>query len=131
MWEDDDWRVIGIDDVDFPLFYRVISRSHVEEFSLLARAQRAWCMELVCAIESVLLEYERPTSINLATFGNVVPHLHWHVIARFDWDSHFPEPVWAARQRNVAPPARDRLIHAGLELDDIVRSALNDLSGSP
>jgi diadenosine tetraphosphate (Ap4A) HIT family hydrolase len=25
--------------------------------------------------------------------------VHWHVIARFDWDSHFPAPVWAAPQR--------------------------------
>jgi len=29
----------------------------------------------------------------------MVPHLHWHVIARFAWDSHFPAPVWAAAQR--------------------------------
>ena len=43
----------------------------------------------------------QPTKINLATLGNVVPHLHWHVIARFDWDSHFPAPVWAAAVREA------------------------------
>ena len=37
--------------------------------------------------------------INLAALGNMVPHLHWHVIARFDWDTRFPSPVWAAAQR--------------------------------
>jgi diadenosine tetraphosphate (Ap4A) HIT family hydrolase len=43
-----------------------------------------------------------PTKMNLATLGNVVPHLHWHLIARFDWDSHFPSPVWSAAQRERA-----------------------------
>ena len=41
------------------------------------------------------------TKINLAALGNMVPHLHWHVIERFDWDSHFPQAVWGARQREV------------------------------
>ncbi|RYF80691.1 MAG: HIT domain-containing protein, partial [Comamonadaceae bacterium] len=40
-----------------------------------------------------------PAKINLAALGNMVPHLHWHVIARFEGDSHFPAPVWAAAQR--------------------------------
>ena len=40
-----------------------------------------------------------PTKINLASLGNLVPHLHWHIVARFDWDSHFPQPVWGAAQR--------------------------------
>ena len=29
----------------------------------------------------------------------MVAHLHWHVIARFADDSHFPGSVWAAAQR--------------------------------
>ena len=41
----------------------------------------------------------RPTKVNLAALGNMVPHLHWHVIARFDWDARWPAPVWAAPQR--------------------------------
>ena len=34
----------------------------------------------------------------------MVPHLHWHVIARFDWDSHFPNPVWGAALRDSPAP---------------------------
>ncbi|TNY02522.1 HIT family protein, partial [Escherichia coli] len=49
----------------------------------------------------------RPTKVNLASLGNVVPHLHWHIIARFDTDSHYPAPVWAAAQREAALPALD------------------------
>jgi diadenosine tetraphosphate (Ap4A) HIT family hydrolase len=39
-----------------------------------------------------------PDKINLASFGNVVPHLHWHVIPRFEDDAHFPAPIWGKRK---------------------------------
>jgi diadenosine tetraphosphate (Ap4A) HIT family hydrolase len=72
-----------------------------------------------------------PTKINLATLGNVVPHLHWHVIARFDWDSHFPNPIWGAAVRVVSPPAVDRLPVALEQLDAAVASRLDMLSLLP
>ena len=37
-----------------------------------------------------------PDKINLASLGNMVPHLHWHVIPRWRGDRHFPDPIWAA-----------------------------------
>ncbi|MCY1244752.1 hypothetical protein D9M72_578480 [compost metagenome] len=40
-----------------------------------------------------------PDKVNLAAFGNMVPHLHWHIIPRYRWDTHFPEAIWAAPQR--------------------------------
>ena len=61
-------------------------------------------MAAVTAVEQALREHLQPTKINLAALGNLVPHLHWHVIARFDWDSHFPGAVWGESKR-----ARDRL----------------------
>ena len=96
------FRVICAAEVGFPAFYRLVWRDHVREFSELSREDRTLCMEAVAAIEQSLREALAPTKINLATLGNVVPHLHWHVIARFDWDSHFPSPVWAAPQRERA-----------------------------
>ena len=56
-------------------------------------------MEAVACVEQVLRAQLVPTKVNLASLGNMVAHVHWHVIARFDWDSHFPAPVWAAPQR--------------------------------
>lgn len=95
------FRVIRPDEPGFPAFYRVVWTDHVAEFSDLGPDDRNLCMAAVVAVELVLREQVQPTKINLAALGNMVPHLHWHVIARFGWDSHFPEPVWAAA---VRPP---------------------------
>lgn len=118
------WRVIRAVDCDFPAFYRLVWTDHVAEFSDLDADDRAACMETVNRIERALRETLRPTKVNLASLGNVVPHLHWHVIARFDWDSHFPQPVWGQRQRDVSPPAGERLGVALEVLDAAVRAAV-------
>lgn len=125
VWARDAWRVIRVVDADFPAFYRVIHLHHVAEFTDLPEAQRLRCMQLVGTVERVLIERLQPTKINLAALGNMVPHLHWHVIARFEWDSHFPQPIWGARQRGVQPPAADRLASSLGELDAAVVAALN------
>jgi diadenosine tetraphosphate (Ap4A) HIT family hydrolase len=118
------WRVIRAVDAAFPAFYRVVWRSHVAEWSDLSLAEQAAMMGAVGAVERVLRDALAPTKINLASLGNVVPHLHWHVIARFDWDSHFPAPVWAPPLREVAPAAVTRL-RVGLdELDARVARAV-------
>ncbi len=125
LWHDAAWRVIRAEDADYPAFYRVISRHHVAEFSDLLAPERQRCMELVCRIERVLLETLQPTKVNLAAFGNMVPHLHWHVIARFAWDSHFPQPVWGPRQREVDGGAVARLPLSLAALDACVVQALS------
>jgi diadenosine tetraphosphate (Ap4A) HIT family hydrolase len=102
VFEGPQFRVICAAELGFPAFYRLVWREHVREFSELPPEDRATCMEGVTVIEQSLRESLAPTKINLATLGNVVPHLHWHVIARFDWDSHFPGPVWAGAQRERA-----------------------------
>ena len=92
-------RVIQASEAGFPAFYRVVWNRHVAEFSDLSPAERQICMNAVVVVEQVLRDQLQPTKINLAALGNMVPHLHWHVIARFEWDSHFPAPVWSAPQR--------------------------------
>ncbi len=123
VWCDDDWRVVRVADAAFPAFYRVVSRAHVREMSQLSRPARHRAIDLVCAVERVLIERLQPTKVNLASLGNLVPHLHWHVIARFDDDSHFPQPIWGAPQR-AAGDAAARLALGLDRLDDAVREAL-------
>jgi diadenosine tetraphosphate (Ap4A) HIT family hydrolase len=101
IFKNDQLRVIHAVEAGFPAFYRVVWNTHIAEFSSLSVDERNACMNAVVAVEQVLREQLQPTKINLAALGNAVPHLHWHVIARFDWDSHFPGSVWAAPQRTA------------------------------
>jgi diadenosine tetraphosphate (Ap4A) HIT family hydrolase len=103
------WRVIRAEDEAFPAFYRVVWRAHVREWTDLSLAHQAEAMGVVDAVERVLRAALAPAKINLASLGNMTPHLHWHVIARFEWDSRWPAPVWAPEARAVAPAPRERL----------------------
>ena len=109
----------------FPAFYRLIWAEHVAEFSDLSVTDRHACMDAVTEVERVLRSLLAPTKVNVASLGNVVPHLHWHVIARFDWDSHFPAPVWAAAQRDAPADAVARL---ALPLDAVDAAILHSLT---
>jgi len=36
----------------------------------------------------------QPDHVNVASLGNVVPHLHWHVIPRYLGDPRWGAPIW-------------------------------------
>lgn len=105
LWEDDFCRVVRIADADYPGFCRVILRDHVGEMTELPVDGQLRLMRVVLAVESSIRALYQPDKINLASFGNVVPHLHWHIIPRWHDDRHFPQPVWGTPQR-VNSPAR-------------------------
>lgn len=126
---DERLRVLRVLDAPaFPAFYRVVWRAHVAEFSDLAAADRLHCMEAVAAVEQALRQALAPTKINLASLGNVVPHLHWHVVARFAWDSHFPGPIWAAAQRPSPGDATAQVASRLAAVDAAIGAALASLT---
>ena len=104
LWEDDFCRIVRVADADYPGFCRVILRQHTSEMSDLSEAEQARLMRVVFTTEAALRTAYQPDKINLASFGNVVPHLHWHVIPRWRDDRHFPQPVWGTPQRLGSPP---------------------------
>lgn len=104
IWRDGSCRVILIDDVDYPGFCRVVWHEHVAEMTDLTTSGQRHLMNVVLATEAALRQLMRPDKINLASLGNVVPHLHWHIIPRYGDDSHFPQPIWGSSQR----PGRKR-----------------------
>ena len=77
----------------------VICNAHISEMTDLEISQRSTLMMTVCKVEQALREVLQPDKINLASLGNMTPHLHWHVIPRFKQDKHFPQPVWGVAQR--------------------------------
>lgn len=95
-------RVIAVsNEANTPAFCRVIWQEHVAEMTDLPPAQRQELMDTVYRVEAAMRQVFKPAKINLASLGNVVPHLHWHVIARFENDANFPAPVWAAAVREA------------------------------
>jgi len=118
-------RVGGQEGLDYPGFCRVIWRSHVGEMSDLAGPDRRRLMTLVFATESALRRLYAPAKINLASLGNLVPHLHWHVIPRFRDDPNFPAPIWSATRLDRIPAARKPLV-GNLELQQAISLALSE-----
>ena len=108
LWQDELCRVVLVADQDYPGFCRVILNRHVSEMTDLDAATRQRLMRVVFAAEQALRGLMRPAKINLASLGNTVAHLHWHVIPRFADDKHFPGSVWAEARRAGAPPPNDR-----------------------
>ena len=126
LWQDAFLRVILVGDPDYPGFCRVILNAHVKEMTDLVPLDRQRMMITVLKVEAALRAVLNPDKINLASLGNLVPHLHWHVIPRFTDDKHFPDAVWAV-PRNPAAPAR-----AGADLRPRLVAALaSSLGPSP
>jgi len=100
-WQGEKFAVIVVDDAAYPGFCRVIWREHVREMSDLALDDRLLLNEAVHQLELAVREVMAPLKVNVASLGNVVPHLHWHVIPRYADDAHFPAPVWAAAARQT------------------------------
>ena len=121
-------RVVLVDDPDFPGFARVIWNDHVREMTDLDPSARNRLLETALAVERAQREVLKPAKINLASLGNVTPHLHWHVIPRFSDDSHFPQPVWGPRQRSVRD---DAVAERRSRLDSLRRRIAEEVSRVP
>lgn len=106
LWQDDFCRVVLVTDTpEYPGFCRVILNRHVKEMTDLALEERTRLMDRVWKTEQAVRDVMLPDKINLASLGNVVPHLHWHVVPRFLRDPHFPNPIWGeARREATAKP---------------------------
>ena len=123
LWQSAACRVIRVDDPHYPGFCRVIWNEHVREMTDLDPAARIDLMRVVFVVEAVVRQLFSPHKINLASFGNMVPHVHWHIIPRWQDDRHFPEPVWGKAQREggVARP-----VVSNEELATALRRALGN-----
>lgn len=104
IWQTPLLRIVLVDEQGYPGFCRVILNQHIVEMTDLSLDDRHRLMSVVYVVESVLRRELTPAKVNLASLGNVVPHLHWHVIPRWRDDPHFPQPIWGEVQREA--PAR-------------------------
>ncbi len=78
---------------------KVFTQEAYREFSQTPVEVKVEIFRVLDIIEKSMLDYFNPKKINIASFGNYVPHVHWHIMARFEEDSYFPEPMWGEKQR--------------------------------
>jgi len=89
---------IEIEPSEIP-WLKLFAKEPYKESSQAPFEVRSEAMLLLHEIELLLIDYYQPEKINIASFGNYCPHLHWHIMARFKEDSYFPEPMWGKIQR--------------------------------
>ncbi|QZA78387.1 HIT family protein [Deefgea tanakiae] len=102
IWQNEFARVIFADEAAYPGFCRVVLNRHVAEMTDLNANERVELMNIVWAVEKTIRSTLNPDKINLACLGNMVPHLHWHIIPRWTNDQHFPAPIWAEAARQTS-----------------------------
>jgi diadenosine tetraphosphate (Ap4A) HIT family hydrolase len=91
------FRVVLVDEI--PAFIRVILNKHIAEFSGLDFDEYQQITKIIYQIEKLIIEIINPDKINIASLGNYVPHLHIHIIPRWEKDSWFPDSIWSEKQR--------------------------------
>lgn len=103
---------IQVHDSSIP-WLKIFTKKHYKELSDCDEHTQKAVLEAMLTIEKKMLEYYQPTKVNIAMFGNYLPHFHIHVMARFKEDSHFPEPMWGLRQREgkLSLPSFENFLH--------------------
>ena len=100
IWANDLFRIVLINDQNYRGYCRVDLINHIKEMSDLDEATRNEFMGVIFQMEKIVKEYLQPDKINLASLGNITPHLHWHIIPRYLSDNHFPDSIWSEKKRN-------------------------------
>lgn len=121
VWENTLCRVVSVDDPDYPGFCRVILKRHQREMSDLPENEQHELMRIVFAVEASVRRVLDPDKINLASLGNLTPHVHWHVIPRWREDRCFPNPIWGPAQRqNASLPTGIDLARLRMDLASVL-----------
>lgn len=87
-------RILLQDNSLFPWVILVPRKSDLKEIIDLQPENRALLMEELSLISEVMIKLFTPDKLNVASLGNVVPQLHVHIIARYQNDSAWPNPVF-------------------------------------
>lgn len=102
IWQNDSLRIVWGAEADHPCLVQVVWQAHAQEMCDLSPADKEHVMQAVFAVEAAMKAVFKPKKLNMASLGNWVPHLHWHIIPRWEDDAHWPNSIWAAKQRDAS-----------------------------
>jgi diadenosine tetraphosphate (Ap4A) HIT family hydrolase len=127
IWRGDDCRVILVNDPYLPGFCRVIWNRHIAEMSDLTYGEREHVMSLVFVVEEAVRHVMHPDKVNLAALGNMVPHIHWHIIPRYQDDAFFPASAWSARTQETSKSTLESRRALSKQLPLAIKEAISQL----
>jgi len=128
IWRGDDCRIILVNDIALPGFCRVIWNRHTSEMTDLSYGEREHLMTLVFAVEAAIRRVMHPVKVNIAALGNMVPHIHWHVIPRFKDDAFFPGSAWSDKLRETSESVLAVRRNQAAELPRAIREEISQLN---
>jgi diadenosine tetraphosphate (Ap4A) HIT family hydrolase len=128
IWRGDDCRIMLVNDSDLPGFCRVIWNQHVVEMTDLTYSEREHLMTLVFAVEETTRHVMHPDKINVASLGNMVSHIHWHIIPRYKDDAFFPGTAWSKRTQETPEAVLVFRKQKMTELSSAIKAAIAGLA---
>ena len=127
IWRGDDCRVILVNDPDLPGFCRVIWNRHMAEMTDLSYGEREHLMTLVFAVEEAIRHVMHPDKVNIAALGNMVPHIHWHIIPRYKDDAFYPGSAWSRRVQETSEAALLERKRKAAQLPEAIKAEIASL----
>jgi diadenosine tetraphosphate (Ap4A) HIT family hydrolase len=94
----------------------------------LSYGEREHLMSLVFVVEEAVRQVMHPDKINVAALGNMVPHIHWHVIPRYKDDAFFPGSVWSPRTQETSATNLEARKNLAQELATTIKRLIAQLS---
>ncbi len=101
IWRNPRFYILDAGTDEFPAFLRVVCARHVTEMSELSQEERSELIRILLKIEEIFIAKLGTDKVNWAQFGNVVSHVHWHIVGRWKDDAFFPDSPWGSSKRAV------------------------------
>jgi len=101
-------------DARYPWLLVIPAKGRFREWWELAPDQRAAVEGVLADCARVLAALPGVEKTNLASLGNVVPQLHWHVVGRRVGDPAWPGPVWGHSAPQAYEPGKQASLIAQL-----------------
>lgn len=89
---------------------KIFTKEPYKELGDMPKELRLRVWDVYSIIEYEMRNYYNPDKINMASFANILPRVHIHVMARFKDDSHFPNSMWGEklRETNITLPDEEQ-----------------------
>jgi len=91
---------------------KIFTKEPYRELGDMPKELRLRLWEIYDIVEREMKLYYKPKKINMASFANMLPRVHIHVMARFENDSYFPNPMWGekVRESNLKLPQEEEFL---------------------